>query len=41
MAVDTDIREAMRHVIDPEIGVNIIDAVALLLFMFNTAVRWP
>ena len=25
MATDTDIREAMRHVVDPEIGVNIVD----------------
>ena len=25
MATDTDIREALRHVIDPELGVNIVD----------------
>ena len=25
MATDTDIREALRHVVDPEIGVNIVD----------------
>jgi metal-sulfur cluster biosynthetic enzyme len=25
MATDTDIREALRHVLDPEIGVNIVD----------------
>jgi metal-sulfur cluster biosynthetic enzyme len=25
MATETDIREALRHVVDPEIGVNIID----------------
>jgi metal-sulfur cluster biosynthetic enzyme len=25
MATDTDIREALRHVMDPEIGVNIVD----------------
>jgi hypothetical protein len=41
MATDTHIREAPRHVVDPELGVNIVDlgllnAAALLLFMFNT-----
>ena len=25
MATDSDIREALRHVVDPEIGVNIVD----------------
>ena len=25
MATDTDIREALRHVVDPELGVNIVD----------------
>ena len=25
MATDIDIREALRHVVDPEIGVNIVD----------------
>jgi metal-sulfur cluster biosynthetic enzyme len=25
MATDMDIREALRHVVDPEIGVNIVD----------------
>ena len=25
MASETDIREALRHVVDPEIGVNIVD----------------
>ncbi len=25
MATDTDIREALLHVVDPEIGVNIVD----------------
>jgi metal-sulfur cluster biosynthetic enzyme len=25
MATDEDIREALRHVLDPEIGVNIVD----------------
>lgn len=25
MATDTDIREALHHVIDPELGVNIVD----------------
>jgi len=25
MATDADIREALRHVVDPEIGVNIVD----------------
>lgn len=25
MATDADIREALRHVVDPELGVNIVD----------------
>jgi hypothetical protein len=32
MATETDIREALRHVIDAEL----LNAAALLLFMFNT-----
>ena len=25
MAIDTDVRAALRHVVDPELGVNIVD----------------
>ncbi len=35
MATDTDIREALRQVIDPELGVNIVD----LGLVYRTAVH--